>query len=1278
MGEALYRLFVSSPGDVGAERARAGSVVEKLNAEFNGRARFDAELWEDHFYSAHETFQRQIPEAADFQLVIAIFRARLGSPLPAGFRRQPSGEPYLSGTAYEVLTALEKRRAASFPDIYVFRYPKAPEISLDDPNRIEIEEQWRALEGFFARWFKAPDGEFVAAFQTFESADDFAGRLEACLREWLAKRGITTRQTWDRRRLGSPFPGLAAFDADRESVFFGRDIAIRQAVARLREAKTPFLLILGASGSGKSSLLYAGLIPVLMRPGAVPEIDRFRVVVIAPGPDPFADLADCLLAPQALGPELASSRFGDREALIQALRGDPATAALVLGGALDKVADARRAEALFDTDRPARLLLAIDQAERLFAEAPMSAEAFGALLRALTGAVAYTVMVIRSDAYPRFQACSPLLSLRDSGATFDLIPPTPAELADIVERPVAACEPPLAFGECDPPLSRRLVADATGGDALPLLQMTLEELYRAQEARGDNLLRPEDYKGMAAAVTEAANAAVAHLGAGTKQALEALVASLVVDVAADPVTAELAPILAPVGRDGFVRGRPERAALVESFVKARLLTVDGGGRIRPTHEALLRIWPEAAGLVKEMTSLIRTRHTLTPLAQAWAEAVPGDKPRYLEVSPPLLAAGQELLGRFGDDLGVPLRPFILDALAAAEVERMRQRRRRQALFAATFTGLVAMTALAGVAAWQWREALAQKAVAVESRNEALAQKATAERNLSLAINTANTLADDVALKFRELAGVPASMIKSVLGKALDLERNLLASGQSSPELLESQGWTLIQISETLASLGETSGALEAARDAASAADRLGRLDPSKLVWRRILVTAQQAIGSLEVGRGRLGPALEAFQTALANLEILTAAEPNNTRWQSGLAMVSGDIGSIELKVGKSAEAVASYKREIEILRRATAADPNDAFLQRVLAMADESVGDLESQEGHLGDAVASYSAELEIFRRLAEADPSNTGIQLGLSSAEGKIGGAQSGLGHFREAAEAYEAETRILDKLAASDPANLNWRYNLAMARRHAGDVDLPLGRAADALNAYETALAGLQDLTKADPNNTGWQADRANLETAIGAVQVGFSKLPDAISSLGKGLEIIERLAQSDPSNVNWQRQLSVSYQALGFAQRANDQLADALESYRAAGAIAERFVKSNPTDPGWKDSLVISYQAMGELQTHEEAWSDALSSYRAGLAVAQPLADSDPSNTARQYSLAACYLGASSAYAGASDAAHAREMLEAGRSIMLKLVALAPNNPAWKNSLDQFENRLAALKP
>ena len=86
MTEQILRLFVSSPGDVQDERRRIDLVVERLNAEFEGRVKIDTIRWETSYYSAHDTFQKQIPEAADCDVVVALFRrADWGRRCPRGF-----------------------------------------------------------------------------------------------------------------------------------------------------------------------------------------------------------------------------------------------------------------------------------------------------------------------------------------------------------------------------------------------------------------------------------------------------------------------------------------------------------------------------------------------------------------------------------------------------------------------------------------------------------------------------------------------------------------------------------------------------------------------------------------------------------------------------------------------------------------------------------------------------------------------------------------------------------------------------------------------------------------------------------------------------------------------------------------------------------------------------------------------------------------------------------------------------------------------------------------
>ena len=711
--------------------SRVEIVVERLNAEFKGRVQIEPVRWETEYYSAHDTFQKQIPEASECDVVVAIFRARLGTELPKDFQRLPTGEPYPSGTAYEVLSAIGARKGGhDFPDIYVFRYPRPPSIELDDPQEALIKSQWQRLKAFFDTWFRTAGGEFVAAFQDFASTDEFAEKLENCLRQWLVKRGYTAEgSVWDRLLDGSPFPGLGAFDVSRERVFFGRGLATTQAAARLREAgarSMPFLLVIGASGSGKSSFLRAGLVPYLTRPGTIPEIDLWRNAFVVMGPNPLVSLADALLAEAGLGAELRQGDFRDAQALAALFAGNPDTAIAPIRTALERAAKNRAQQANFATPRPARLMLAIDQAERLFLEAePETANAFVAIITALIHhQLAYVIVALRSDAYARFQLNSALRELREAGATFDLVPPASGELEEIVTRPVALCHPPLAFEvKNGRSLSSVLVEDAKGGDTLPLLQMTLSRLFDAEADRGDGLLRFVDYPGINAAVTKAAEEALANLNAEARAQVPALITALVRDVVADPLSGALIASVGSLDRAAFERGRPARAALVDAFVSRRLLTVEGAEgavRLRPVHEALLRIWPEAVGIIAENASLIRVRHALEPIVRHWQEAPAAEKMRHLEISPALLGGGQQLLARFGEDLPAPMQGFIEQSSAVDVASRNRERKRQRIILAATVGALAVVASLGVVAALQWRGA-------EQARKEAQVQFDRAQR-----------------------------------------------------------------------------------------------------------------------------------------------------------------------------------------------------------------------------------------------------------------------------------------------------------------------------------------------------------------------------------------------------------------------------------------------------------------------------------------------------------------------------------------------------------------------
>jgi CHASE2 domain-containing sensor protein len=344
--------------------------------------------------------------------------------------------------------------------------------------------------------------------------------------------------------------------------------------------------------------------------------------------------------------------------------------------ALANAAQARAASRQYSATRPAKILLGIDQLERLFVEArPDEIEAFAALLQGLIAKdLAFVVAMLRSDAYGSFQSVEAFSALREAGAVHDLLPPNALELEDIVTRPVLACHPSLTF-ETDvdgKSLAELLVNEARGGDSLPLLQMTLESLFQAEKTRGDGKLSFSDYGGMEQAVIKVASEAFEVIDQAARASVPALITAFVHDLSFDPVSAQRTVTLRPIARQSFERGRPERTALVDAFLARRLLTVEdflGEIRIRPVHEALLRVWPEAVQILTENETIIRVRRTLEPLVEQWIDAGQAPESDLLLSSPALLAGANQLLERVGDDVAPPMRKYIAASLAA-ETQRV--------------------------------------------------------------------------------------------------------------------------------------------------------------------------------------------------------------------------------------------------------------------------------------------------------------------------------------------------------------------------------------------------------------------------------------------------------------------------------------------------------------------------------------------------------------------------------------------------------------------------------
>ena len=314
--------------------------------------------------------------------MIGILKWRLGTELPPDFNEKlPNNQPFPSGTAYEILTAIEKRqKGGELPDIYVFRFAgSSPSVAVEDPNRATVEHDWQILKGFFQEWFLTERGHFKAAFNPYSSEDDFEAQLEKLLRKWIADKVAGGRVVrWPIEVKGSPFRGLAAFGAKHAPVFFGRGHDTARAVDLWREAASrgsPYLLVVGASGSGKSSLARAGLVPRLTTPGVIKDVDVWRIAVMRPGDSPagpFMALALALMQDEAglpkeeegRGAALPEIAQGDSRApaeFASVLRHADAAAVKPIVNALSRVAASERDHERYGREVRCDLVLLIDQ-----------------------------------------------------------------------------------------------------------------------------------------------------------------------------------------------------------------------------------------------------------------------------------------------------------------------------------------------------------------------------------------------------------------------------------------------------------------------------------------------------------------------------------------------------------------------------------------------------------------------------------------------------------------------------------------------------------------------------------------------------------------------------------------------------------------------------------------------------------------------------------------------------------------------------------------------------
>jgi hypothetical protein len=695
-------------------------VVERVEGRFGERVKLQGYFWEhEPMRATRGDFQENIPEPANFDIVVCILWSRLGSRLHPGIHQRADGSPYASGTEYEFENAMESFKRSRRPELLIYRRSEMPLFPAEPREEMEARmRQWEALKAFCERWFRdGTENTFTTAFNTYKDSGDFERAIEEHLKQLVEERltqngaGAETAPRRERWWPGSPYRGLQVFEFEHEPIFFGRTKARDEVLGALRarwvEEKCPFVLIFGSSGSGKSSLLRAGVLPWLVRPGVIEGVGMWRMALLRPADhasDLIMGLASSLTRPNAL-PELLADGTTVEE-LARMLREEPKAISGLIKRALSQVATEEQRRQTLDKQSAVRLALGLDQLEEVFTlQERFGQESrqvfFHAIAALARSGLVWVVATLRSDFYNRCEEVPELVELKKNRGQYHLLAPTEVELSQMIRYPAEAAgvafQEDSANGKLDEVIAREAQDEA---GALPLLQYALDLLYQVGGA--DGLLTHDDYERVgrvSGAVAKKAEQTFENLSTQERDSLDGVLRGLVtLSEGEQEVATRKVARCEDLTRPSSAKG------LVDAFLEARLFTgdrdADGGATVMVAHEALLRVWPRVVAWVRDNRSFLRQRARLGQALEQWKTQERHDD--YLLAKGLPLAEAESLLRQHEDALSVEEVAFIRASQVRAQREELRRTKVRRAVMA----GLSMLTLLACgggvIAAVQWK------------------------------------------------------------------------------------------------------------------------------------------------------------------------------------------------------------------------------------------------------------------------------------------------------------------------------------------------------------------------------------------------------------------------------------------------------------------------------------------------------------------------------------------------------------------------------------------------
>ncbi len=1321
------RVFVSSPGDVREERKMTEEVLGFLQAEFSGLLCIDPLFWENEtqFGPAENTMEP--PSQAD--LFICILWSRLGTRLHAQEHANTPNSANVSGTEFEFKDAMAAFQKTRCPHLMLFKREADITIPTEPPNEYqERTAQRKALHDFFEKWTKDEEhGDvYSAGFNMYKDTAEFKAKLTKYLRQYF--QGLLPEQTGIKRAVawkGSPFRGLEHFDFEHAPIFKGRAAVTGEILLRLKQqckANKPFILIGGSSGVGKSSLVRAGLLRLLlnqyqdwhaaawqygeMRPsdtyaaqgsvsqGGLPEHaarkeeneqDFFMALAHALTQQRRAELtiedgAQSLRRPPSALPQLLDIYNGISH-LAQALREDVSRVVLDMQTCLKELkaqhyADGKGRERQGnDVQHEVRFCLLLDQLEEFFTTAQSTVQkrnAFFATLRALVeGGVMVVVATIRADYLSHCEDVPDLQYLKDGNSYYHLSPPSKLDIRAIIREPAQAAG--LSFESSDDgSLDERIRQDVQsydrlgqGATVLPLVEFTLTELYeKAKEEQGLLQLSFTHYEAMGglqgAIATKADETFAAFCQShGPK---------------AERIFADVMRHLVAGSQEGvFTRQKASRAVLealdggkafVDAFVASRLFIVEA--------EALHH-GSQGAGHNHVSISIVHEALLLHwQYLHAWLEQ---EREYFAIVQRVQTAYALWHKEKEGKDLLLPEGKSLRDAeyvrqgyegaftaqeLRFIALSKKHAERQKRRLQMLVVALIVGV--IAAIAMFYDARVQEQKAVVARDDAEDLASFILFDLHEKLRplgqLALMDSMYREVDKYYAKQSAPPTDMVQH--------KKSALSSQQG----------------DVLRAMGKNAEALALYEKSLAVSQELAAKEPHNALWQRDVSVALDRMGYMQKLLGHDASALEYYKQSLLLRRALATQSPQENVYQEELSVSLVRVGDTLRDTGHSKEALLYYEESLAIDKLLAKREPHNLKRQRELSVALGRVGDIFTVQKKYMQALDWYIDSLDISLELQKKDEKNTLWSSDAATSLEKLAVTFVALGDFAKAKFMYEKSLSLRRGLVQHDPLNAQWQQAMVNLFVHMGDALYVQKHFAQALDYYTQGLENMRSRLQRNPSNTDWQEKASFVLGRVGKSLQELHKPEEALLALQEALQLRRTLAAKEPQIIRWQRNLAVALQNVGEALQEQKALAkalpNALRHYDESLQVYEKLAKadkepalSHVNDMSARITLLSKkgdvLQIMGELD-------QALAAYAQSLALSKSYAKQERT-VAWQWEVAMIN-GKAFDLARTVAPAQAKQYLAQVVTMLEELSLQEPKNTLFTTALKEFSQAYASL--